>query len=145
MRKPWTSASRSCRTSRASNPAYNERVRYFFVAVLAIAAGFGAAVWYYQNDRVMPLRTASAPADDTDWVDELYSQNPAEAADAARRVEALGAQALPTITVTLKNPGAEPERVKAALKACGIIGPAARAALSSRSARCQSPRRKRST
>ena len=100
-------------------------MRYLLVAVLAIAAGFGATVWYYNPSRILPVRTATAPPNDTDWVDELYSQNPAESEEAARRVEALGVLALPTISVTLKNPGANPERVKAALKACGIIGPKA--------------------
>lgn len=87
-----------------------------------MAAGFGASVWYYNPSRVVPVRVAQRPADDDSWLDQLYSQNPTESEDAARRVEALGARALPAIVMTLKNPGAEKPRVKAALKACGIIG-----------------------
>ena len=91
------------------------------IAVVALAAGFAAAVWYYHPGRVVPVRTVAQP-DTNSWVDELYSQNPAESEEAARRVEALGALALPTIKITLQNPGAAREQVKAALKACGIIG-----------------------
>jgi HEAT repeat protein len=63
-----------------------------------------------------------AQPDTNSWVDQLYSQNPAESEEAARRVEVLGALALPTIKITLQNPGAAREQVKAALKACGILG-----------------------
>ena len=100
--------------------AYNERVGRILIAVVALAAGFAAAVWYYHPGRVVPVRTA--PPDANSWVDELYSQNPAVSEEAARRVEVLGALALPTIKITLQNPGAAREQVKAALKACGIIG-----------------------
>lgn len=90
-----------------------------------MAAGFAAAVWYYNPPRVVPVRVAQRPADDNSWLDQLYSQNPTESEEAARHVEELGARALPAISVTLQNPGAEKARVKAALKACGIIGAAA--------------------
>jgi HEAT repeat protein len=97
-------------------------VRRILIAVLALAAGFAASVWYYHPDRVMAVRTEPKPVDETSWIDQLYSQNPSESEEAARHVETLGARALPTIKTTLQNPGADRERVKAALKACGIIG-----------------------
>ncbi len=97
-------------------------VRRVLLALLAIAAGFTVSVIYYNPGRLMPAAPAPRPVDDTTWIDQLYSQNPSEAQEAAQHVEQLGVRALPTITTTLRNPGAEPERVKAALKACGIIG-----------------------
>ncbi len=75
------------------------------------------------------MEIAEQPADEDAWLDRLYSSNPAEAEAATRRVEQLGASALPVIHGTLQDPGARPERVKAALKACAILGPAAAAAI----------------
>lgn len=97
------------------------------VSLLACLLGLG--VWYYGDYHVRPIRTAEAePAEDT-WIDQLHSQNPTEAAAAARHVEALGARALPIIHATLQDPGATSEEVKAALKACGILGPTAAPAI----------------
>ncbi len=59
----------------------------------------------------------------------MYSQNPAEAAEAARHVEQLGKAALPLIHATLQDPAANAQQVKAALKACGILGPVAAPAI----------------
>jgi HEAT repeat protein len=70
----------------------------------------------------------AVPAPDA-WLDQLYSQNPAEAAEAARRVEQLGGGALPIIHATLQDPAADAQQVKAALKACGILGPVAAPAI----------------
>lgn len=97
-------------------------MRLALIALVALAAGFAASVWYFQPGRVVAVRTVEKPVDESSWIDQLYSQNPTEAAEAARVVETLGVRALPTITTTLQNPGAGRERVKAALKACGIIG-----------------------
>ncbi len=97
-------------------------MRRVLLVILAVAAGFAASVIYYNPGRLMPAAPAPRPVDDTTWIDQLYSQNPSEAQQAARLVEELGVRALPTIATTLRNPGAERERVKAALKACGIIG-----------------------
>jgi HEAT repeat protein len=107
--------------------------------LLALAAGFAAAVWYYNPNGVVAVRTTARPADDTSWVDQLYSQNPTESGAAARHVEELGARALPTIRTTLQNPGAGKERVKAALKACGIIGTKAAPAIPDVAARLSDP------
>jgi HEAT repeat protein len=90
-----------------------------------LACGAGLAIWLYESSRRPAAPAAAAePAPDA-WLDQLYSQNPAESAEAAKYVETLGTQALPMIHATLQDPNATTERVKAALKACGILGPAA--------------------
>lgn len=114
-------------------------MRRLLLFPLALAAGFVAAVWYYNPSRVVPVRVAQRPADDNSWLDQLYSQNPTESAEAARHVEELGGRALPAIRVTLQNPGADKPRVKAALKACGIIGAAAAPATADVAARITDP------
>jgi HEAT repeat protein len=68
---------------------------------------------------------ASAPVEGGGWIDQLYSPNPNEAADAAEFVKQLGADALPVIHATLQDPAASTERVKAAIKACALLGDAA--------------------
>ena len=114
-------------------------MRRLLLLPLALAAGFVAAAWYYNPSRVVPVRVAPRPADDNSWLDQLYSRNPTESAEAARRVEELGARALPAISVTLQNPAAEKARVKAALKACGIIGTATARATADVAARLTDP------
>lgn len=117
----------------------HEHVRRILIAILALAAGLAASVWYYYPDRIVPVRIAPTPIDANSWIDELYSHNPTEAEEAAHRVEALGVGALGTIAITLKNPGADRERVKAALKACGIIGEKAAAVTADVAARLADP------
>jgi HEAT repeat protein len=91
------------------------------VAIVALATG---GVWYYvRTDQAGPTAEKANPPDD--WLDGLYSQNPREVEAAAEEVAGLGARALPAITATLRDPQAEAERIKAALKACSIIGPVA--------------------
>jgi HEAT repeat protein len=97
--------------------------------IALLACGAGAAIWYYSTARATPVRVEEPATDESAWLDQLYSSNPAEAEAATRQVEALGADALPTIHATFQDPGATPERVKAALKACGILGPAAAPAI----------------
>jgi HEAT repeat protein len=63
----------------------------------------------------------AAPVEDA-WLDQLYSQNPAEASASAEYVKKLGPQALPVIHQTLQDPTATAEQVKAALKACALLG-----------------------
>jgi HEAT repeat protein len=95
------------------------------IAILLIVAG---GVWYYG-------RPAAPAADDADaltpedWLDKLYSQNPREVEAASEEVAALGARALPAVQAALRDPNSEAERVKGALKACGIIGQAAAPAI----------------
>lgn len=94
------------------------------IAVIALLAT--GAAWYYRTGRVLPLRDG-VPAErvDDEWLEDLYSQNPAEAAAAARHVEELGQDAVPVIQATLEDTRADRERRRAALKACTILGPAA--------------------
>lgn len=115
-------------TRSAAVAAYNECVLRIaaFAGVVVVALGLGA--WYYTSVRVPSAPPVAEQAGD-DWLDHIYSQNPNEAADAARHVEQLGARALPAIHGTLQNPDAEPEQVKAALKACAILGPEAAPAI----------------
>ncbi|HEX6974111.1 MAG TPA: HEAT repeat domain-containing protein [Vicinamibacterales bacterium] len=115
-------------------------MRVALIAVIALAVGFAGAVWYYHPDRLatVPAETAK-PVDESSWIDQLYSHNPTESEEAARLVETLGVRALPTITMTLKNPGADRERVKAALKACGIIGEKAAPVIADVAARLNDP------
>jgi HEAT repeat protein len=95
---------------------------------LLVVCGVAAGVWYYTSERAPAAVHDEAP-DTTAWLDQLYSSNPADAEKAARQVEALGPDALPLIHATFQDPSATPERIKAALKACGILGPAAASAV----------------
>jgi HEAT repeat protein len=94
--------------------------------VIGLLAGLG--VWFYS-------RSEPPPADDTsstlnaDWLDDLYSQNPRDVEAASQEVAALGARALPAVQAALRDPNSEAERIKGALKACGIIGQAAAPAI----------------
>lgn len=91
------------------------------LAILLLIAG---GVWYYATGRGGALMNEEE-ARNEDWPDHLYSQNPREVETASTEVAALGARALPTIQAILRDQNAEAERIKAALKACGIIGRAA--------------------
>ena len=96
------------------------------IVLLLLAAGG----WYYYV-RVFdeaPVTEAGSEQPEA-WLDQLYSQNPREVEAASRQVAALGAGALPTIQATLRDPDAEAERLKAALKACSIIGQASAPAI----------------
>lgn len=97
--------------------------------VLAVAAG-AAGLWYYRSGELKPVSTL-APDDIVaeDWLEALHNQNPRVAEEASRHVSTLGAAALPEIQRVLQDPVAEPARKKAALKACGILGPLAKPAV----------------
>jgi HEAT repeat protein len=96
-------------------------------AVVLLAAG-GAL--YYARGRVTPPPPAeTAAAEPEEWLDHLYSQNPREVESASEEVAALGARALPVVQAVLRDHDAEAERIKAALKAAGIIGQAAAPAI----------------
>ena len=102
-------------------------MRRFVVVVTALLVAAGA--WYYMRGMNEPPPTESAVEQPEEWLDDLYSQNPREVERASEEVAALGARALPTIQATLRNPDTEAERLKAALKACGIIGQASAPAI----------------
>jgi HEAT repeat protein len=81
----------------------------------------GLGAWYYGVPRGTKVAGPAAPVEDA-WLDQLYSQNPAEASAAAEHVKKLGPEALPVIHQTLQDPTATTERVKAVLKACALLG-----------------------
>jgi HEAT repeat protein len=89
----------------------------------------GLGAWFYgvPRDRTA-VAGPSAPVEKV-WLDQLYSPNPGEATASADYVKTLGAQALPVIHATLQDPTATPERVKAVLKACALLGVAAAPAI----------------
>jgi len=87
----------------------------------AIAIGLAVTAWYYQPKRHVEAPAPAAETEDA-WLTRLYSQNPKEAAEAARRLEQLGAGAVPVIRDTLEDATADREHVKAAIKASGILG-----------------------
>lgn len=94
--------------------------------VIGIVAGLG--VWFYaRSDNPPPEDNLNAG--DARWLDDLYSQNPRDVEEAAEEVAALGARALPAVQAALRDPDSEAERIKGALKACGIIGHAAAPAI----------------
>lgn len=98
------------------------------VALLLIASGV-AAFFYIERKPAASAPAVAQPADDDEWIDHLYHANPADVEAATSQVQQLGPRALPLIHKTLQDPNASPERVKAALKACGILGPAAGSAI----------------
>ena len=100
-------------------------------AVLAglLLCGIGLGVWYYKTAGGATPPAAEEPVDENAWIDHLYSSNPSDAESATAHVQQLGAQALPAIHAVFQDPSASPERVKAALKACGILGPIAAPAI----------------
>jgi HEAT repeat protein len=100
-------------------------VRRLLPLVAAAALLIGGAAWYYQSGRGSPLGADEAGEVDDQWLEDLYSQNPSEAAAAAKHVEELGEDAVPIIEATLQDSGADRERRKAALKAVTILGPIA--------------------
>jgi HEAT repeat protein len=100
------------------------------LAVLSIALAAVGGFWYYAiRPAAVPTTTESTPPRPEEWLDNLYSQNPREVEAASEEVAALGAGALPVVQAVLRDHNAEAERIKAALKAAGIIGQAAAPAI----------------
>jgi HEAT repeat protein len=92
-----------------------------FVALfVALLAGLAAAVWYYRTPEVRSV--VRVARNDDRWIDDLPSRVPKDAERAAAELEQRGTAALPLIRRILEDPGADPQRRKAALKACGILG-----------------------
>jgi HEAT repeat protein len=96
----------------------------------AVACGVAFGYWFYRGVSVAAphVIVAEGPAEDA-WLDQLYSHNPNEASASAEHVKRLGARALPAIHATLQDPRASNVRVRAALKACALLGPAAAPAI----------------
>ena len=103
------------------------RIAAITVLLLALA---GAGGWYYVATRhPAAAAIAEAPRPKDGWVDQLHSPNPAEAEAAVKEVERLGLDAVPVIHRILQDPNATPGHVKAAIKACAILGPLAATAI----------------
>lgn len=101
---------------------YNLHVGKFlpYLALLALLA-LGAA-WYSQRGLPLPFFAREEPAEvaiRTEWLAQLYSQNPRQAEAAADRVKTLGERAIPIVRAALNED--DPERRKAGLKACVIL------------------------
>lgn len=94
--------------------------------VLGVAAG---AFYYYERKPPEPPPAATQPVDDEAWIDHLYRANPADVEAATKQVQELGPRAMPLIHRTLQDPTATSEHLKAVLKACTILGPAAASAI----------------
>jgi HEAT repeat protein len=94
--------------------------------VIGILAGLG--VWYYTRAENRSPDDA-ALAESAEWLDDLYSHNPRDVETASEEVAALGARALPAVQAALRDPNSEAERIKGALKACGILGQTAAPAI----------------
>jgi HEAT repeat protein len=105
-----------------------------FLAIVVLAALLTAGLaWYYHPDRVVAQQSGGAPPDtdpdDDAWLEHLYSSNPRDSAEAVRHVELLGLDAVPIIRRTLRDPGADRDHRRAALKACTILGEQAAAVI----------------
>jgi HEAT repeat protein len=96
------------------------RILIVVVIGVCLAAGF----WHYRSRQQTQLATG-APVEKVEgdaWLILLYSRNPREVEAASQQVMELGPRAVPVIQTTLRDPQAEAERLKGALKACGILG-----------------------
>lgn len=94
----------------------------------AILTLFGAGIAWYS----IPL--TDPPAESLDaipdsWVDHLYSRNPKEAAAAAEWVSQNPGEALAAVMAVFQDADSDRDENKAALKACGLLGPAAAPAI----------------
>ena len=94
------------------------------LVALIVGVLLAAALWQFRQRHQARLATPQTdqPASSSEWLDHLYSRNPREVEAATQEVTRLGAAALPAIQSTMHDPQAQPERLKAALKACGILG-----------------------
>lgn len=102
------------------------RLLLLAVALTLLAA---AGVWYFTPD---PARATVERLNLPDsWVDHLYSRNPQEVKAATDWVLANPRDALQTAETVLRDPASDRERKKGALKACGLLGPAAAGAIPS--------------
>jgi len=100
------------------------------VVVVLLTCGAGLVWYYYKAGYAAPPSTAAVtPADENAWLDQLYTANPAGVEAATRQLHELGPRALPLIHQTFQDPGASTPRMKAALKACAILGPIAAPAI----------------
>jgi HEAT repeat protein len=114
-----------------------------FVGFLALLALLAIAAAWYTMRPAAPRGTTPQPgavaAVDSSWLSDLYSQNPRDIERGTGKVTTLGTRALPQIQAVLRDRSAQHEHRRAALRACGILGPAAEPALSDVSTALQEP------
>jgi hypothetical protein len=100
-----------------------------FVAYLVLLGSLAVgAAWYSMRAGIVPASlnpVRKAVVEDASWLSDLYSQNPRDTEKGTAKVGQLGARALPQIQATLRNPSSEHNHLRAALRACAILGVAA--------------------
>jgi HEAT repeat protein len=101
--------------------------RLLGVAAIGVLVA-GGALYYLKAPVGLPGQDNTGLQNE-EWLDDLYSRNPREVEAASEEVAALGARALPVVQAVLRDHNAEAERIKAALKAAGIIGQTAAPAI----------------
>lgn len=97
--------------------------------VVGLLAVSGLLYYRMHQATHSPPGVPAPAAAGNEWIDLLYSQNPRDVEVATRRVTELGPAALPAIQAILRDPQSDAERLKAALKACGILGKTAAPAI----------------
>jgi HEAT repeat protein len=103
----------------------------FVLACVNASVAAGVAYWYHGTSRLnSPVSGSAAKAKSEHiWLDRLQSQNPRVAEEAEWEVTRLGASALPELRAALQDPTSSAERIKAALRACALLGTTAASAL----------------
>ncbi len=103
----------------------------FVLACVTTGVAAGVAYWYQGPGRLKsPLSgSAAKTTSELTWLDRLQSQNPRVAEEAEWEVTRLGASAVPALRAALQDPTSSSERIKAALRACALLGTMAAPAL----------------
>jgi HEAT repeat protein len=96
--------------------------RLALAAVVLVCVGLGAWQYWRTRGAPPPVPGTAEVQPGKSWLEGLYSQDPREVEQASEELQRLGAAALPAIRATLQNPRSEATQLKAALKACGILG-----------------------
>jgi HEAT repeat protein len=95
------------------------------VVLLPLVAG---AVWYFLPELTNTTVEPVAAIEDS-WVDHLYSVNPKEQAAATEWVTENPEDALAAVMAVFQDRESDRAEKRAALKACGLLGPAAATAI----------------
>jgi HEAT repeat protein len=92
-----------------------------YVAYLLLLGSLAVgAVAYAWSHHLVPEQPQAVR--EPDWLADLQSQNPRQVEKGTARVKALGNAALPEIEAAFRDPAADHDRRRAALRACGILG-----------------------
>lgn len=95
------------------------------VVLLLLAAG---VVWYFLPAMTDPPTEPVVAIEDS-WVDHLYSRNPKEQAAATEWVTRNPDDALAAVMAVFEDRESDRDEKRAALKACGLLGPTAATAI----------------